>query len=204
MTTKKINSKKNGKANKALTAVGGAHALPTSPTPKAPNSSGPVTTAKVGGGNRPYPTMISHAVQAAEEVRGAPKYLHYFGELAPTAEVVANGLEFAAAWSSELKAAKAGLGYVQAQESLAWTYTLGVLNALHDPFAYAKKRDPSIARDFGSLDAVLTARSDTAKRARANAKKRASSKSPPADPPPTDPKQEPQKEAAPEETPAKQ
>jgi hypothetical protein len=203
MATKKINSKKNGNATKALTAVGGAHALPASPTPKAPKSSEPAATEKIAGGNRPYPAMISHAVQAAEEVRASPKYIHYFGELAPTAEVVANGLEFAAAWSSELKAAKAWLKYVHVQESLAWTYTLGVLSTLHDPFAYAVKRDPSIARDFESLNAVLTARSDTAKRGRSNARKRASAKNPPADPPPKDAKQETEQPSSSEETPAK-
>ena len=155
-------------ANVALAPVGGAHPLPTVSAPTPPVGWVPVKL----GSNRnvapPLKAQVDQAAAAAEELRASRAYAEFLGDKVPPGDGLADALEFSAHWSREVVAAEAWAAFAKSQAHLAWTFTLGQLEAVKAPLALESARDPKFANELLAFKSLVTARTSSAKRAVAN------------------------------------
>ena len=161
--------------------MGGAHPLPPVSVPTPPVGWVPVKLGRNRKVAPPLKAQVDQAASAAEELRASQAYAEFLGKKVPPGGEVANALDFSARWSREVAAAEAWLEFAKNQAALAWTFTLGQLDAVKAPLALESARDPKFANELVAFKSVVTARVAVAKRSGVNriARERAAQKAMP-------------------------
>ncbi len=121
--------------------------------------------------NRPRRSQLAFLGTAATEVRESKEYRADFGNYVPDPKQLADALDAANRWSTELRAAQLWLAYVEDEDARAWTRVLQFLRAFAPAFLIAAKHT-AVARRYGAVAQIINARrkprkNKTAKKARA-------------------------------------
>jgi hypothetical protein len=136
-------------------------------------------------GMRPTRSQVIDAPGAAAEVKASARFSADFTEKTSPAEL-AQLLERASAWRTQLVAADAWREYVRDEDAAAWRALFAVLEPFKLAFAYASAKDAAIAAHYPHLARLLGVRHEAGVRAaRTRAGERAKKAAPEAPSAPT-------------------
>lgn len=174
-----LKSKKHTPAKIDLHSAGSSAlsvaAPPAMGAPRVPRGYVPATS-NGKKGMRPARSQVIDAPGVAAEVKASATFAADFTAHAqPTA--LAQTLERAHAWRTELAAAEAWHKYVREQAAEVWRVLLADLEALKLAFAFARKKDPTMIARYPQLARMLGVRHEAGVRgARTRALDRAKKK----------------------------
>jgi len=112
----------------------------------------------------PKKTELAVLSDAVTELQGFTDFTEVFGRTAPSLTTVTQAFDAADQWSTMRNRSSAWDLFCQTQEGLAWKIARGFIAKMKPAFTLAATLDNSVAAENPSLNALLGAASDIAKR----------------------------------------